>query len=283
MPWARLDDNFHSHPKTYIAGLDGCGLFCKSISYAAHYLTDGFVPREWIMAQLPATKVNPDERGVIERLVAAGMFTECDGGYMIHGYLDLNPSKVDVERDRAAAADRKRKSRGPRANSGRRSADVTGSVTQESRRDVAVTPGESNLPHSHTHTQEEPEGSSTVEHPDFAAWLTHHEAITGQRNPGAKTKAREKVAAMYRARRDEDYSAEDLCLATVGAFNDPYRRENGHYGCVSVLRPEKVHDLIEKGRRGKPVAVAQEHPVTRNIRELEELKQRLRAEEEAAA
>jgi hypothetical protein len=130
---------------------------------------------------------------------------------------------------------------------------------------------------------EEGKGKTSIEHPDFADWLTHHNAITGQRIPRERTASRADIAAMYAARRSEGYTAEDLCLATVGAFNDSYRRENGHYGCVSVLRPKKVHDLIEKGRRPKPVALAQEHPTSRRIREIQELRERLRAEEEAAA
>lgn len=108
MAWARLDDNFHSHPKTYLIGLDGCGLFCKAISYAAHYLTDGFVPEVWVQAQLPSTRVKRDERGILDRLLDAGMFQRVDGGYMIHGYLDLNPSRTKVEQDRADAAERMR-------------------------------------------------------------------------------------------------------------------------------------------------------------------------------
>jgi hypothetical protein len=61
---------------------------------------------------------------------------------------------------------------------------------------------------------------------------------------------------MYRARRGENYTAEELQLATVGAFTDEYRHEKGYYGHISVLRPKKVHDLIERGRRGgeKPVS-----------------------------
>jgi hypothetical protein len=129
----------------------------------------------------------------------------------------------------------------------------------------------------------ERKGKTSIEHPDFDSWLTHHNAITGQRTPREGTASRADIAAMYAARRSEGYTAEELCLATVGAFNDPYRRENGHYGCVSVLRPKKVHDLIEKGRRPKPIALAQEHPTSRRIREIQELRERLRAEEEAAA
>jgi len=243
VPWAKLDDKFHSHPKTYVAGLDGCGLFAKAISYAADHLTDGFVPEAWVLAQVPATRKQKDRRGVVERLIEAGMFERVAGGYLIHGYLEMNPSRADVEGERAEAAERMREVRAKRKKrSPERGANVSGS---------------SATPYPYPTHSSEPDGSEQREHEDFASWVAHHEQTTGQRQPRSGTKVRKDIAAMYGARRAEGYSAEDLCLATVGAFNDSYRREHGHYGCESVLRPTKVHDLAEKGRRGAPTDAAQ--------------------------
>jgi hypothetical protein len=105
-PWARLDDDFHSHPKTFVAGLDGCGLFAKCLSYTAHYLTDGFIPASWIAAQIPAS--HPAEGGdPIARLVEAGMIVEAPGGYVIKDYLDRNPSREHVLGLRRKDAERK--------------------------------------------------------------------------------------------------------------------------------------------------------------------------------
>jgi hypothetical protein len=92
---------------------------------------------------------------------------------------------------------------------------------------------------------------------DFAAWIEHHHAVTDMRTPAARTKIYKTIKAMYEARREEGYSAEDLRLAVVGAYNDQHRREHGYYDHVSVLRPTMVHKLAEKGRRhGKPTGVA---------------------------
>jgi hypothetical protein len=71
---------------------------------------------------------------------------------------------------------------------------------------------------------------------------------TGAAVPKAGTKARATVAAMFAARIEEGYSLAELKLATIGAWEDEWRRANGHTGCVSVLRPQKVHDLIVKGQ-----------------------------------
>jgi hypothetical protein len=98
------------------------------------------------------------------------------------------------------------------------------------------------------------EKDNNSEHPDFGAWLKHHEQTTGRKPPKAGTQARQAIASMFAARRSEGYELAQLCGATLGAFNDEWRRENGHYGHESVLRPTKIHELIEKGRttRARP-------------------------------
>jgi hypothetical protein len=98
-------------------------------------------------------------------------------------------------------------------------------------------------------TSSSEEQLTSVEPPEFADWLEHHESVTGHRPPRPGTKARAKVLAAFRARLGESYSLDDLKLATLGAFNDPNRRENGWYTTASVLYGEKCHDLVEKGRR----------------------------------
>jgi hypothetical protein len=120
MPWAKLDDNFHAHPKTYMVGLDGCGLFTKGLSYCAHYLTDGFLPEEWVYAQVPATTRNRDTTGVIGRLLDSGMFEKVDGGFQIHDYLACNPSRQQAQ-DHAADISAKRAAAGSKGGSKPRS------------------------------------------------------------------------------------------------------------------------------------------------------------------
>jgi hypothetical protein len=208
------------------------------------------------------------EKAIKFGLVAHDETVDC---LFVPGFDRYNPPP---KRDDKTNADRQKRYRERVRNA--ESNAVTNAVTE-----TPVTPGREEKGREEN---VEPKGSTNkAEHPDFAAWLSHHNAITGQSIPREGTAHRAEVASMYAARRSERYTAEDLCLATVGAFNDSYRRENGHYGCISVLRPKKVHDLIEKGRRPKPVALAQEHPTSRRIREIQELRERLRAEEEAAA
>jgi hypothetical protein len=90
--------------------------------------------------------------------------------------------------------------------------------------------------------------------PEFGEWMGHHHSVTGMDVLRAGTQARRRIASMYAARRGEGYSHEDLKLAVDGAWADEFRRENGHFGHESVLRPTKVADLISKGRRARAAA-----------------------------
>lgn len=43
MPWGKLDDRFHSHPKVESAGNAAVGAFTRCLSFCAAYYTDGFI------------------------------------------------------------------------------------------------------------------------------------------------------------------------------------------------------------------------------------------------
>lgn len=113
MPFAALDDEFFGHRKTVAAGLDGCGLYSRSLSYCAHYLTDGWVPKDWA-----AEIAKPAVR---RKVTAAGFWIEVDGGesfeyladgaqyevtipgpgFFIPDYLEFNPTRASVELKRS--------------------------------------------------------------------------------------------------------------------------------------------------------------------------------------
>ena len=102
------------------------------------------------------------------------------------------------------------------------------------------------------------------------------------RPPGERTKARAAILESFTARRREDYSLADLKLATRGAFADEHRRMNGYFGCLSVLRPQKVHDLVEQGRRAAagPLGAAPT-AADRGVTDMLEAGRRLREEDAA--
>jgi hypothetical protein len=84
---------------------------------------------------------------------------------------------------------------------------------------------------------------------DFKDWLNDHATITKRAPARAGTKARTALAEAFRSRRTEGYTLADLKLATRGAHHNDFRRENGYDRAESILRPTKVHDLVEDGRR----------------------------------
>ena len=100
MPWARLDDKFHSHPTTWMVGLEANGLFARGLSYCADQLTDGFMPEQWVWSNIPATSRSKDPRGIILSLEEAGLWERIEGGWRIPDYLNYNPSRNEVEEHR---------------------------------------------------------------------------------------------------------------------------------------------------------------------------------------
>lgn len=112
---------------------------------------------------------------------------------------------------------------------------------------------------------------------DFEAWLSHHWATTGMAPPREGTKARANTFSMYQARHAEGYRTEELQLAIDGAWADDYRRSQGYFDHQSVLRPTKIHKLIEAGRRARASAKeaspggTREHWVAWVARELPDL------------
>lgn len=107
MPWARIDDQLHAHPK--IASLwrsspAALGLHLMAISYAAAY-TDGEVPDWWIEERAHR------HPGIADALVDAGVWDRDGDRIVIHDWEIYNPTKAQVAEDRAAGAERQRKSR----------------------------------------------------------------------------------------------------------------------------------------------------------------------------
>lgn len=107
MPWFRVDDTLHSHPKTRRAGLAAMGLWSVAGSYCMAYKTNGFVP-EWFVTDRRA-------RREAQRLVDAGKWhaDERDGekGWSFHDWDDWQMTSEEIEAERDAARERQRRYR----------------------------------------------------------------------------------------------------------------------------------------------------------------------------
>jgi hypothetical protein len=96
---------------------------------------------------------------------------------------------------------------------------------------------------------------------EFDDWLEHYREMTGHTMMRGTKTARE----AFSARRKEDFSLEELKLATVGCHSDDYNREHGHDVPDTILRVSKVTRYIklatQKADDGDPVLaeLAAEH------------------------
>ena len=130
MAWVKIDDHFDEHPKIAQAGPLAVAVWLAGLAYCNRNLTDGFIP--WSKAQglvswqfLGAESDDPRGRKrytvaltcghvgedvetpfVVDCLLDAGLWEEVDGGYLVHDYLDYQPSKEQVLAERHATKDR---------------------------------------------------------------------------------------------------------------------------------------------------------------------------------
>lgn len=98
MPWFKVDDTLAFHHKTVAAGNAAMGLWVRAGSWSRMAGTDGFIP-DHIGNQLGT-------RTQAERLVAVGMWDRLPDGYAFHQWDERQPSKAEMEEDRAANARR---------------------------------------------------------------------------------------------------------------------------------------------------------------------------------
>lgn len=132
MPWFKVDDGFHGHPKVVELSLAAVGLWTLAGSWCAKYLTDGMVPAKTVVRLGGAT-------AEASELVTADLWLKAEGGYQFKDWHHYQPLKEAVEAERAAAQERMRKARaakkGVQANIER--------TTDESSPEVPVTPSQS--------------------------------------------------------------------------------------------------------------------------------------------
>lgn len=83
------------------AGNEAVGLYVRCGTYAADHTTDGFVERSIVI--LYGTEA------LAARLVDAGLWHRTRGGWNMHDYLDYNPSREAVEKERKDKADRQKR------------------------------------------------------------------------------------------------------------------------------------------------------------------------------
>jgi hypothetical protein len=128
MPWFRVDDGFWSHPKTLQLSDGAQALWMRAGSWSMHHLTDGVIPAY----ALPLLRAKPR---FVNELVAVSLWFSDEDAYRFHDWNRYQPTREQVEADRDAAADRKRRSR-------EKSRRDKGGTDGRSSADAAVTPSQ---------------------------------------------------------------------------------------------------------------------------------------------
>lgn len=132
MSWVKLDDQFSHHPKIMQAGPLAGWLHVCALCYCASYLTDGFVPNGVTnvladYANIGVTSASSDlvdfghdiePSELVDTLVSVGLWERVNNGYLIHDYLEYNPSKADVLAERAKNAERQGRYQAKHARNG---------------------------------------------------------------------------------------------------------------------------------------------------------------------
>ena len=128
MSWAKLDDRFADHPRARCLSDGAFRLLVSAIVWASRHATDGIVPERELSAMLPnlGSKPAPKLTAIVSELTlfrdkigresaqGKAWFRRKNGAYEIVGFLDYNPSKVEIEQRRAAERERKRAQRAGR-------------------------------------------------------------------------------------------------------------------------------------------------------------------------
>lgn len=130
MAWMKLDDRFHasrklnSIPKRH--RFQAAGLWAIAGSWVSGQGTDGYVP-DYMIEQWGASAKT------VECLVTSGLWRRESEGFVFDSWLEYNPSKAQTEAERAASAERMRRSRERRrAESAGQTVDADDVAAQQS-------------------------------------------------------------------------------------------------------------------------------------------------------
>lgn len=213
MTWAKLDDQFPTHPKVMRAGPEAAWLFVAGLCYCARHLTDGLLPKCAVVTLVSVRNV----QRLVAKLVDVGLWEDVGDDYLVHDYLEYNPSRADVEGVRDSA--------NVRMNAARSSEERSREQTEEGSSEV--------------HPSRPRPLLTRAFDDDFAAlWDVY-----------PRHKARADALKAYSARRNQGVTHDDLALAVkhYAAECDSEARDQQFvmYGATFFGPRERWRDYLE--------------------------------------
>lgn len=99
MTWVRLEPDVYDHPKIGAVPKAARWVWVAGLAYANRHLTDGLLPPS-------ALRAVDASRADVRALVAAGLWEpvhDVQTGWRIHDFAEYQPTREQVESERAAA------------------------------------------------------------------------------------------------------------------------------------------------------------------------------------
>ena len=108
MAWIKIDDSFPDHPKIISLSDLAFRLHIRALCYCGKFLTDGFVPYNWVNMILRDHEAIAKPTDELEEF---GLWIRVEKGFQIHDYLTHQTSKAQVENKREASRNRAKRYR----------------------------------------------------------------------------------------------------------------------------------------------------------------------------
>lgn len=124
MTWVKLDDGFPNSPKVDRLSDKAKLLYVAGLCYCGRNLTDGVLTTGKAV-KIVLAEVGAKPRHVTE-LHEAGLWDRMVDGWLVHDYLDYNPSREKVLEERRKARDRMAQRRGSSERSGEHTGERSG-------------------------------------------------------------------------------------------------------------------------------------------------------------
>ena len=241
--WVRVENTMPESLKVAPLTDRSFRLWMHALCYCSRAKTDGRVPAALVLSLSPSAN-----RRSVDELVNAGLFEPVEDGYLVHDYLDYNPSRARIRELKDAAKERTARWRNGDGDVTRHKNEGDGDVTDNEH----ITP----------HARDRSVPSSAVLQEIYDYWKVKCRKTRAQ----FTDERRAKVCARLKR-----YTVEDVKLGIDGAAANPPRdRDSGfvHDDLVSICRNDA--QLERYMERAQPRQVVPLHGPSALLRKLDE-------------